>query len=302
MTTGPTRCGSDPFSHVDDASSYAYSKRLREKDEKEIGEAIANVLSYVPEPEDITEADLEKNRPSYHFPEKDEQVGEDRIGKPKIAYTSQTGVPLDRLLEKISQEAVAEASYATVQVPPVAAECVCAAKDGERHFLSCPAYDENVNELVQPVSAAEQLEADARANQVGRQLGSLDWRAEEGLIDRMTRTDLFAFFPQWCEEATDISKQRNRAYATEEQPFANLNRDDTLTGIIQEIANCFKRLQNNANYWAEVAVFERYGIKHPEFPPMSEEQVRDAETDLHNFSNLHRGLRIELSNKRKRAT
>jgi len=136
-------------------------------------------------------------------------------------------------------------------------------------------------------------------NAIGKQLGELDWRVEESLVTNMTRTQLFAFFSQWCEEATDISKQRNRSYASEEQPFANLNRDNTLTGIIQEIANCFKRLQNYANYWAERAIFEKYGMKHPAEPPMSEEQVRDAEGDMHNFSHLYRGLRIELTNKRR---
>ena len=134
---------------------------------------------------------------------------------------------------------------------------------------------------------------------IGKQIGQLDWMTEEGLIERMTSTQLYAFFPQWCEDATQLSKCRNRAYATEERPFANLNRDDTLTGIIQEIANCFRRLENYATYWGERAVFERYAMTHPTEPPMSEEQVRDAETDLHNFSFLFRALRIELTNRRK---
>lgn len=138
-------------------------------------------------------------------------------------------------------------------------------------------------------------------DRIGRQLGEMDWRAEEGLLTKMTSTQLYAFFPQWCEEATELSRRRNREYASELDPFANLNRDDTLTGIIQEIANCFRRLQNYANYWNECAVFSKYGLKHPvREAPMSEEQIRDAETDLHNFVHLFRGLRIELTNRRER--
>ena len=133
----------------------------------------------------------------------------------------------------------------------------------------------------------------------GRLMGEIDWRVEETLVDRMTRTQLYAFFPQWCEEATDISKDRNRGYASEEQPFANLNRDDTLTGIIQEIANCFKRLNNYAEYWKEHQILAKYGLKHPKECPLTEEQIRDAELDMHNFALLYRGLRIELSNRRK---
>lgn len=131
-------------------------------------------------------------------------------------------------------------------------------------------------------------EVEARQNEkINKQIWENDVRLEEqAIIDaggEMTRNDLFLISQQMCNESLTLMRQRNVEYAPESDPLANL-RAFRMVSVCQEIHNCYSRLK-------------RYALAdlRGEDKPMTEEQVRNAENDLHNFSLLFRAMRIQCA-------
>jgi hypothetical protein len=125
--------------------------------------------------------------------------------------------------------------------------------------------------------------AQAMYEDLGRQLGVLDWRAEEWFIHKehlegkMKREDLYLMHQALASEALELMKKKNQDYATGNDPFRNFRTFGEL-GILVRMSDKIARL--------------RTFLERGEFS-VTDESCRDSILDLINYSVLLNGMLVE---------
>ena len=119
----------------------------------------------------------------------------------------------------------------------------------------------------------------SQSEEVGAQLGVLDWRAEEHFIrgGGMTREDLRLLHEALCEEARQLMKAKNHDYACTEDPFRNFRTYGAL-GILVRLSDKEARLRS----FIENGKLE-----------VTNESVRDTILDLINYAVLFHGYLLD---------
>ena len=112
-------------------------------------------------------------------------------------------------------------------------------------------------------------------DKIGRQIGEMDIRAEEQLMEgNLTRNDLLMIARELREEGITVMGGRNTVYADDSSPFRNFEEAATFAGISSEQAILYSI--------GEDLIRIKLAVERKHLPPTG----RDWFIDAHNFIDL----------------